>query len=318
MSVIGGNMKKIKFTTEEDGFYGTYYPCKRQSEYVMLALFGDDPNDFMAKMGVKWLHSQDVNVLAMSPAKKDYSHVNVPIERIERAIKKCKAFGNSHFGIMGMSTAGMHSLAAASFIPEITLTFGLTASDFIWQGFEQGKKDGCHEWPVPNASTLSKDGKPLPYMPFIYGHPDYWHVIQKETKGSGNLLCSRKIFDDSEAVQEKSIGGHTEEEMIKIENIKGHLVLIAADDDTLWDAGKYVRRMQKRLEEKEHECKVVAKVYEYGTHFVLPESMLRKALPFGLRFIMKFVFKSAKEHPKECEETRKDIDRILRQAIAEW
>ena len=252
-------------------------------------------------------------MVAMSPGKKDYSHVNCPIERVENAIEKSKTFGNKHFGIMGMSTAGMYSLAAASYIPEITLTIGLTASDFIWQGFEQGKKDGCKEWPVPGASTLSKDGKPLPYMPFVYEHPDYWHVIMEETKGSGNYLCSRRIFDDSEKMRE-----HPEEEMIKIEDINGYLILIGADDDTLWDAGKYVRRMKKRLEERPHKCKYKAITYEYGTHFVLPESMLRIALPVGLRLFMSLMFKSAKDHPKECEQTRVHIDKTLKQAIKIW
>ena len=306
-------MKKICFTVENDGFYGTYYECSQQSDYVMIGLFGDDPNDYMAKCGAKWLHRQGVNVMCMSPGKKDYSHVNCPIERVEKAIEKCKSRGNSYFGIMGMSTAGMYALAAASFIPEITLTVGLTASDFIWQGFEQGKKDGCKEWPVPGASTLSKDGKPLPYMPFVYEHPKYWNVIMEETKGSGNYLCSRKIFDDSENGRE-----HPETEMIKIENICGFLLLIGADDDTLWDAGKYVRRMKRRLEEKPHICKYKAITYEYGTHFVLPESMLRIALPVGLRLFMRLMFRSAKEHPKECEQTRKDIDREIRNAIKIW
>ena len=29
--------------------------------------------------------------------------------------------------------------------------------------------------------------------------------------------------------------------MIKIENIKGKLILLGADDDSFWEAGKYVR-----------------------------------------------------------------------------
>ena len=160
---------------------------------------------------------------------------------------------------------------------------------------------------------MSKDGKPLPYMPFIYEHPDYWHVIQEETKGSGNYLCSRRIFDDSERDRE-----HPEEEMIKIENINGYLILIGADDDTLWDAGKYVRRMKKRLEERPHKCRYKAITYQYGTHFVLPESMLRIALPVGLPLFMKLMFQSARKHPKECEETRKDIDRTIRKAVKIW
>lgn len=59
-------------------------------------------------------------------------------------------------------------------------------------------------------------------------------------------------------------------------------------------------------------------VYEHGTHFVLPESMLRKALPIGLKFVLKFVFRAAKKYPKECEATRKDIDIRLSAALKEW
>ena len=124
-----------------------------------------------------------------------------------------------------MSTAGMDSLVAASYFPDITLTFGLTPSDFVWQGFEQGKKDGCREWPVPGALTLSWKGKPLAYMPFVY---------------------------------------------------------------------------------------------EHGTHFVLPESLLRMALPVGLKFVLRFIFRAAKEYPDACEATRIDIDRKLSAVLKEW
>ncbi len=306
-------MKKQQFSIEHDGFYGTYYEAPEQTDCVMIGLFGDDPNDFMAKIGTKWLHKQGVNVLAMSPAKKDYSHVNCPLERIQTAIRWLTSHGNRKVGIMGMSTAGMHSLAAASYFPEITLTFGLTASDYIWQGFRQGKKDGCHEWPIEGASTLSWQGKPLPYMPFVYQHPQYWHEIQKATKGSGDYIRSTTVFQDSEAARE-----HPEEEMIKIENIHGKLILIGADDDALWEAGKYVRRMEERLKSRPHQCEYEAVAYQYGTHFVLPESMLRGALPVGLKWVLRLLFRSAKEHPEECEATRKDIDKRLSRAIREW
>ena len=98
------------------------------------------PNDYMAKCGAKWLHKNGVNVLCISPGKKNYSHVNFPLERIETAIGWLKKNGSRKIGIMGMSTAGMDALVAASYFSEITLAFGLTASDFVWQGFEQGKK----------------------------------------------------------------------------------------------------------------------------------------------------------------------------------
>ena len=170
-------MKKQFFSNEKDGFYGTYYENPKGANCAMIGLFGDDPNDFMAKCGAKWLHKNGVNVMCMSPDVKNYGHVNFPLERIETAIKWLKSHGNKKIGIMGMSTAGMDSLVAASYFPDITLTFGLTPSDFVWQGFEQGEKDGCKEWPIPDASTLSWQGKPLAYMPFVYAHPEYLSLI---------------------------------------------------------------------------------------------------------------------------------------------
>lgn len=306
-------MKKQFFSNEKDSFYGTYYENPNGANCAMIGLFGDDPNDFMAKCGAKWLHKNSVNVMCMSPDVKNYSHVNFPLERIETAIKWLKSHGNKKIGIMGMSTAGMDSLVAASYFPDITLTFGLTPSDFVWQGFEQGEKDGCKEWPIPDASTLSWQGKPLAYMPFVYAHPEYYHKIEEETKGSGDITRSTHLFIDSEKARE-----HTEEEMIKVENIKGKLIMVGADDDSFWEAGKYVRRMDKRLKERPHECDYEALTYEHGTHFVLPETMLRKALPVGLKFVMKFIFKAAKDYPKECEQTRKDIDRRLSAALKQW
>ena len=267
----------------------------------------------MAKCGAKWLHKNGVNVLCTSPGRKNYSHVNYPLERIETAIKWLQNHGNRKIGIMGISTTGMDALVAASYFPDITLTVSFTGSDFVWQGFEQGKKDGCKEWPVPNASTLSWKGEPLAYMPFVYEHPEYWKKVEEETEGSGDIERSTCLFIDSEKARE-----HTEEEMVKVENIKGKLILVGADDDSFWEAGKYIRRMDQRLKERPHTCEYETLVYEHGTHFVLPESMLRIALPIGVKFVLKFVFRAAKEYPDECEAARKDIDKKVSAALKEW
>ena len=275
----------------------------------MIAMIGDDSEDYLARTSVKWLHKLGVNVMTMSPAKKDYGHHNYPLERIEKAISWLKTHGNRKIGIVGASTTGTLALTAASYFEDLTLTIGLTPSDFIWQGFMQGKKDGCKEWPIEGESLFSYKGEPLPYMPFCYKHPDYWHVIEKETKRTGDMINSRKLFDDSETAHPI-----TEEEMIKIEKIHGTLLLIGAEDDVLWDAAKYIRRM----EEREHICKLEAVVYKYGTHFVFPESMLKMMLPIGSASFVKFAFQSARKHPKECLETRIDIDVRIRNAIEEW
>ena len=205
------------------------------------------------------------------------------------------------------------ALTAASYFHDITLTIVMTPSDFIWQGFEQGKKDGCREWPVEGESLFSYCGKPLPYMPFCYKHPEYWQVVKSESKKSGNMIDSKKIFDDSEAAHPI-----TEDEFIKIENIKGKLLMIGAEDDCLWNAAKYVKRAEKRLSEKSHDCDAEFVTYKHGSHFVFPESLFKTIFPIGANILFKVMFKAAKEFPKECKETRIDIDKRLSKAIKEW
>ncbi len=276
-------------------------------------MLGDDPEDYMARSAVKWLTEFGVNVLTMSPGKKDYGHHNYPLERIEKAVSWLNLHGNQKIGIAGASTTGTLALVAASMFSNISLTIAMTASDFVWQGFMQGEKDGCKEWPIEGESLFSYNGKPLPYMPFCYQHPKYWQVMKEECKQMGSMIASRKIFDDSEKAHPIS-----EDEFIKIENIKGKLLMIGAEDDVLWDAAKYVRRMERRLSDKAHDCEVEAVVYKHGTHFVFPEGLIKTMLPVGSSLFVTIAFKSSKKHSKECKNTRIDIDRRITKAINDW
>lgn len=306
-------MKRIHFDVQPDGFYGAYWACKGGADCALIAMLGDDPEDYMARSAVKWLLKCGVNVMTMSPAKKDYGHHNYPLERIEAAIAWLQAHGNRQIGIAGASTTGTLALTAASMFSDITLTIAMTPSDFVWQGFMQGKKDGCKEWPIKGESLFSYRGQPLAYMPFCYQHPQYWQVVAEESKQTGSMLASRKLFDDSEAAHPI-----TEEEFIKVENICGKLLMIGAEDDVLWDAAKYVRRMEKRLAEKPHDCDVEAVVYPHGTHFVFPEGMLKTMLPIGSALFVKLAFPNAKKYAAECKATRLDIDRCMTKTITEW
>ena len=306
-------MKHISFEVDADGFHGAYWPCRGGSACAVIAMLGDDAADYMARSAVKWLMKLGVNVMTMSPGKKDYGHHNYPLERIETAIAWLKAHGNQKIGIAGASTTGTLALTAAAMFPEISLTIAMTPSDFVWQGFMQGKKDGCKEWPIAVESLFSYYGKPLPYMPFCYQHPQYWQVIAEETRQSGDMLASRKLFDDSEAAHPI-----TEDAYIKVENIRGRLLLIGAADDSLWDTAKYIRRMERRLAEKPHDCTVETAVYAHGTHFVFPEGMLKTILPIGSGLFMKLAFRAAKQFPEACRQTRMDIDRRITAAIQAW
>ena len=303
-------MKKIKET--EKGFYGCYWPVEG-SRCAILAMLGDDCEDYMAKSAVKWLQKKfQVSVLTLSPAHKDYSHHNLPVERIGAAITYLKAQGIEKFGIAGASTTGMYALLAASYYPEITLTIAMTPADFVMEGFYQGKRDGQTEWPGDGESSASWEGKPLPYLPYAYRHPEYGKKMKEEAKKGGDLIASRETFVASEKAHPIR-----EEEFIKIERIKGKLLLIGAKDDVLWETEKYIKRMEKRLAEREHTCEVESYIYEHATHFVFPEGMVKTILPVGGDLLTR-VFDAGRKFPKECKAARIDIDRRVTQAVDVW
>ena len=302
------------FSISEDGFNGSYFPCDKKTDKVIIEMFGDDTDDHLAKGGVKWFHAQGCSVMTMSPEKKDYGHHNYPLERIETAITFLKKEGYRKIGIAGLSTTGMVALAAASLIHDITLTIALSPSDFIMEGFYQDNKDGMHERPGDNESTLTWRGKSLPYLPYAYRHPDYWKKIEADSKKYGDMVVSRPMFDESEERHPLK-----EEEKIKVENIQGHIVFAGAEDDVLWDTCRYIRRMMERLEKKEHSCTYEAVLRKHGTHFVLPEGMMKKLAPKWLiDFFVVWAFKEAKGFKKECRETRIAIDQCIANAIARW
>ena len=278
---------------------------------AMILLLGSGGTNVLTRSVAKWLTKQGVNALCLGP--EDSGYHSFPLERVEEAIRFLKAQGNHHIGILGASITTIPALMAAARFPEITLTVAVTPCDFVLQGFSKEKRDGCAEWPVEGESMLTWDGKPLPYIPYAYQHPRYWQVVTEETKGSGNLLSSQRLFRDTETAAPL-----TEDVMIPVENIHGQLLLIGCEDDSLWPTAHYIRRMEQRLKSRVHHSRYDVLVYAHGTHFAFPESMLRQLVPVFSNFLVGRAFRAAREYPKECRATREDIDRRIAEAIREW
>ena len=312
-------MTKQVFSAEHDGFYGAWYPLPdspagaQASCRGIILMVGDSAEDRMAVSAVKWVHRNGCHALAMAPAPKDYGHHSYPLERFGKAIAFLKEQGCEKIGIVGASTTGMLALTAASYYPEITLTVAVSPSDFIMEGFYRDGKDGMSERPGDNESSVTWRGEQLPYLPYAYRHPEYWLKIKEESKAGGDFIASRKMFDESERRHPLR-----EEEKIKAERIRGKAVCIGAEDDVLWNTCRYIRRMQKRLSSIPNECSFEAWLYEHGTHFAFPESMLKMMLPVGSGLLVGLMFKAGRKFPKECKETRIDIDRRLTKLLRDW
>ncbi len=306
-------MKNRIFRIDSDGFNGAWYPAPSQSDRGLIIMLGDSSEDYMARTAAKWLNRQGINAMAMSPDKKDYGHHSYPLERFGKAIAFMKSQGCEKLGIVGASTTGMLALLAASYYPELLLTVAISPSDFVMEGFYRDGKDGATERSGDNESSVSWQGKQLPYLPYAYRHPEYWQKIQEESKAGGDKIASRKLFDESEKRHPIR-----EEERIRVEAIHGKLIFIGAEDDVLWDTCRYIRRMEACLNSLPHDSSFECWLYEHGTHFAFPESMLKMMLPVGSGLLVSYMFRAGKEHKKECRDTRIDIDRRLKMALAEW
>ena len=306
-------MAKRIFTVQKDGFVGAYYGGPEDSKKAVILMLGDPSTDHMARCGAAWLMENGCHALCMSADKKDYGHHNYPLERFGAAIDFLKSLGMDKVGIAGASTMGMLALVAASYFSDITLTIAMSPSDFVMEGFYRDGKDGMRERPGDHESSVSWQGKPLPYLPYAYRHQEYWKKLMEESKSGGNMVASRKMFDESEKLHPVQ-----EEERIKVERIHGKIVFVGAEDDVLWDTCRYIRRMDERLKQMPHCCTWKLLLYEHGTHFVFPESMLRKMLPVGSGLLVRIMFKAGREYPGECRKTRIEIVRKLRRILKKW
>lgn len=195
----------------------------------------------------------------------------------------------------------------------ISLTIAMTPCDFIMEGFVRDGKDGMKERPADGESTVTVGGKPLPYLPYAYRHPEYWQMIQREAKAGGDMVASRKLFEESERLHPVR-----EEEKIRVENIQGRILFVGAEDDVLWDTCKFIRRMDERLKAAPHESEYEMALYPHGTHFVFPEGMLRQMLPVGSGLLMRAAFRAGRQYPKECREARLDIDARVTRLLQSW
>ena len=129
-------------------------------------------------------------VLARTAAISIWGSYNYPLERFGKAIEFLKYKGIEKIGIAGASTTGMLALIAASYYPDITLTIAMSPSDFVMEGFYRDGKDGMTERPGDHESTVSWQGKPIPYLPFAYRHPEYWQKLCEEAKRGGDKVAS--------------------------------------------------------------------------------------------------------------------------------
>ena len=296
----------------QDGYQFTYF--EKPGADKALLIIGQDRR-ILVKACAKYFNSLGASLVAIGSNPTGRAQPGVhsfPLECIESAIEYLRARGIRKVGTMGASTTGMLALAAAAYVPDISIAIACTPCDYTMQGFIKGKPGGkIPEWPAVGESALTRGGKALPYAPYGVSAQEYYDLSYgKATKDAGELNAIQ-LFSRMEK------NGIPDEALIPIERINGPVYVFGAQDDTLWPTAIYIRRMTERMKAHGRD-NLHAHIYPYGTHLMFPQGLVDNILPFGLKFALGRVFKSAKAHPDECAQTRRDMDKAVRTAIAKW
>ena len=118
----------------------------------------------------------------------------------------------ARIGVFGDSKGGELALLAASTYPRVHAVVAVVPSPFAWQGAGFGSS-----WTVA--------GKPVAYVPL--DRP------RRALRGSfGSAVDMRAVFDASMQLHRGAIAGA----MFALEKIQGPLLLLAGDDDGVWDS----------------------------------------------------------------------------------
>lgn len=96
---------------------------------------------------------------------------------------------------------------------------------------------------------------------------------------------------------EKGLKTLTEEETIKVENIKGPILLFSAQEDAVWPSNYSCQQITGRLKEKGFSHPVEHINYPYASHVLVP--ITDPKIISQLRF-----YRMERKHADQCKESR--------------
>ena len=148
----------------------------------------------------------------------------IPVETVGKALDALAARADvdpNRIAIFGISKGGELALLAASTYPQIRAVVADVPSPFAWQSIAQGPETTAH-------SSWTVGGKPVPFVPYA------------SSMGAGfaqafmahKPLDLRVGYDASMKENAAAIAPA----MFHLENVRGPILLIAADDDRIWNS----------------------------------------------------------------------------------
>jgi len=156
------------------------------------------------------------------------SFVDIRVDQLavlKAELSKTPGIDTDRIGLFAGSKGSEFALIAASRYPWIKTVVAYAPSDLVWEGWglETVTAEGTR-------SSFSFDGKPLPFMPYR----GFVEGLQLGPKA------------DLRAIHENGRADHPDREAaarIPVEAYRGKLMLVAGDQDHLWNSGRMSRNI---------------------------------------------------------------------------
>jgi uncharacterized protein len=173
----------------------------------------------------------------------------IPVETVSKALDAIAARDDvdaARIAVLGDSKGGELALLAASLDPRIAAVVSVVGSPFAWSGAD------------PRRSSWSAGGTPVPFVQLDrpLGRVPNADIIAYAGRSAYGASMRRRSADVQRA-------------MFRLENVRGPILFLAADDDAVWDSPAQAALAMEYLRAHAHPYADESVVYPAAGHAFL-------------------------------------------------
>ncbi len=291
-------MKTIEtLTPENGGFYGELYEPDGNTypNKVLICYSGSDGDYESCKLLAKWFCERGFNTFALPFVKMPglpSEFIRVPVDIVETAAKWLHEYGFEKVGVYGISMGAEMSLLAGSLSEEINAVIAVSPLYFVSAAFTFKKSQI-----VLPMSVYSWRGKELPHAE-LKGRTPIGKMLAGLLKRDISMRC---IYDNE-------MENCPKEAEIAVENINGPVLLISAENDSMWPSYESGEKVVERLRKNGFKHHFEHIHYPVCSHYMIPIDMPAAKMLFAVE----------RKYPEKCGESRRDAGERTIEFLKNW
>jgi dienelactone hydrolase len=153
-------------------------------------------------------------------------------------------------GLYGASKGAEFALLAASHLKWVKAVVAVTPSDVVWEGYGWDAQPG-------KSSSFALGGKALDFVPYQGFIEEYMRF------GTGEPVHLRRPHDQGRAAHPKAVA----RARIPVERYKGALLLLAGQDDQMWNSSAMAHNIAERRAEQGLATELL--IYSDAGHYLI-------------------------------------------------